>query len=94
MPRVDVRVRLRITGRVQGVYYRASTREQARALALTGWVRNRPDGSVEALAEGPRDALERLIAWCEQGPPAAHVTAVDATWTDATGDLPAFHIAR
>lgn len=88
------RVNLRIRGRVQGVYYRASTQREARALALTGWVRNCPDGSVEALAEGPRDTLERLIAWCEQGPPAARVSAVEATWAEATGEFDDFRVRR
>ena len=88
------RVNLRIRGRVQGVYYRASTQREARALGLTGWVRNRPDGSVEALAEGPRPALERLIAWCEEGPPAARVTDVEQTWSDATNEFDDFRVLR
>jgi acylphosphatase len=88
------RVRLVARGRVQGVFYRASTREQARALGLTGWVRNLPDGSVEVLAEGPRERLERLVAWCRQGPPAARVSAVEPQWSDATGELDEFSVLR
>jgi acylphosphatase len=90
----SARAHLRIHGRVQGVWYRASTERQGRALGLSGWVRNRPDGSVEALAEGPRDVVERLVAWCHDGPPAAHVTAVDVTWSEARGDLPGFAVRR
>ena len=67
MERLIVRVR----GKVQGVWYRASAREEAMKLGLNGWVANRPDGSVEVCVEGPRPKLERLLAWCHQGPPAA-----------------------
>lgn len=74
--------RLHITGRVQGVWYRASTRERAQALGLVGTVRNRPDGSVFAVAQGPRPAVERLIDWCHDGPPRARVARVDVSWID------------
>jgi acylphosphatase len=70
-------VHVRIRGRVQGVFFRASTEERARALGLTGWVRNSPGGSVEAVAEGEQAALEHFLTWCRQGPPAAEVDAVD-----------------
>jgi acylphosphatase len=62
---------------VQGVFYRATTAEQARELGLTGEVRNLPDGSVEVLAEGAAPAVEALIAYCRQGPPSARVTRVE-----------------
>jgi acylphosphatase len=88
------RVQLNIRGRVQGVYYRASARREAQTLQLTGWVRNLPDGSVQAVAEGPRTQLERLIAWCEHGPPAARVSAVEASWSDATGEFEDFRVLR
>jgi acylphosphatase len=90
----DVRAHLLIDGRVQGVYYRESARQAATALGVTGWARNLPDGRVEAMAEGPREAVERLIAWCHQGPPAAHVTGVDVTWSEATGEFPAWTTRR
>lgn len=68
---------LRITGRVQGVSYRASTRAAALELRLAGWVRNEPDGSVTAWAQGPHAEVEALIAWCHEGPPYASVKAVE-----------------
>jgi len=76
------RARLKVTGRVQGVYYRASTREQAKALGLVGWVRNSPDGAVEIEAQGRSDAVDELVRWCHQGPPAARVSSVVETPID------------
>lgn len=67
---------LRIEGRVQGVYYRASAEAEARRLGLRGWVRNRHDGSVEALVAGSSAAIEEFIAWAWKGPAAAEVRAV------------------
>lgn len=71
-----VAARVRITGRVQGVWFRAWTVNVARDLCLDGWVRNRPDGSVEAVFCGPRTQVERMIANCQEGPPAADVENV------------------
>jgi len=67
------RAQLRIVGRVQGVYFRASACQEGQSLGLAGWVRNCPDGSVEIVAEGTRANLEQLIAWCHRGPPGARV---------------------
>jgi len=68
-----------IEGLVQGVGYRACMCEQARRLGITGWVRNRMGGGVEALAQGPAEALERFAAWARRGPPAARVSLVRVT---------------
>ncbi|HEY9724642.1 MAG TPA: acylphosphatase [Oscillatoriaceae cyanobacterium] len=84
------RAHLLISGRVQGVYYRATTEQVATRMGLRGWVRNLPDGRVEAIAEGPADLLERFVAWCHEGPPAACVEQVDCTWGDASGEFCAF----
>lgn len=65
-----------VSGRVQGVFYRASTQEQARQLGLTGWVRNLPDGQVELVACGDESGLVRLEQWLRQGPPHAQVETV------------------
>ena len=72
-----VRRRLRITGRVQGVWFRESCREVADRLGVAGSVRNRADGTVEVVVEGPAQEVEALVAWCRTGPPAAEVTGVD-----------------
>ncbi len=76
-------VRVRITGRVQGVWFRAWTEAEARERALDGWVRNRRDGSVEALFHGPEDVVDRMLAACRVGPPAARVADVAAVEAEA-----------
>jgi acylphosphatase len=88
------RVHLKVTGRVQGVYFRASTVEEARRLRLTGWVMNCPDSSVEVVAEGERAQLEKLIRWCRSGPPGAQVGEVRAEWEVPTEEFQAFYIKR
>ncbi len=76
-------LRVRIEGKVQGVWYRGWTVEQARARSLSGWVRNLFDGSVEALFSGPRPAVEDMVEACRQGPPAARVDRIEASPDDA-----------
>ncbi len=88
------RLHLLISGRVQGVWYRASTRRRARELGLSGWVRNLPDGRVEALAEGPRPQLEALLSWAQQGPTLALVSGVEASWSAALGEHDGFETRR
>ncbi len=88
------RVHLTINGRVQGVYFRGSTVEQARHLGLTGWVTNRADGSVEVVAEGEREQLEKLVNWCHSGPPGARVRDVLAEWLDSKHEFLGFFIKR
>ncbi len=68
---------IRVTGKVQGVFYRASAHAEAERLGLGGFVRNEPDGSVYAEAEGEREALDRFVDWCRRGPPHARVDAVE-----------------
>jgi len=70
-------VRVRVEGSVQGVFYRATTRKTALGLGLTGWVANRPDGSVEAFFQGPSAAVEAAVAWCREGPLGARVDRVE-----------------
>ena len=73
-------VQLKINGRVQGVFYRHSTREKAISLGLSGWVANMDDGSVEAEVTGATEKIDELIAWCKVGPPSAQVQAVEIEW--------------
>jgi len=87
------RARLVVTGRVQGVAFRAATVDEARRLGLAGWVRNLADGRVEALAEGDRPAVEAFVAWCRRGPRLARVDDLQVTWETPRGDLGAFDIA-
>ncbi|CAN5527754.1 hypothetical protein BH11CYA1_BH11CYA1_05820 [soil metagenome] len=75
-------VLLKISGRVQGVYYRHSTKLKAQELSLSGWVRNLADGSVEALVAGSEPDIELLIAWCKVGPPSAAVDNVEVKWLE------------
>ncbi len=86
------RLHIVVSGRVQGVWFRASTRERARILGLVGEVWNRADGRVEIIAEGPEEALRGLLEWAAVGPPTARVNGVDADWQPATGDFTAFEI--
>ncbi|HJO97882.1 MAG: acylphosphatase [Rhodospirillales bacterium] len=79
-------VRATFEGRVQGVWFRAWTTEQAVARGLNGWVRNRADGTVEALFAGPADVVEDMIAACRQGPPAAQVTSVTTEPAEDPGE--------
>ncbi len=83
---------LYISGRVQGVYYRASTEQQANELGLTGYARNLPDGRVEVVAEGADHQLHRLRAWCENGPPDARVDSVEVTEEAPSGDFTDFSV--
>jgi len=79
-------------GRVQGVFFRQATADEARALGLRGWVRNLVNGDVEIMAEGPRRELKILAAWANQGPRMGRVTGVDEEWLEYRGDLGAFAI--
>lgn len=91
---VSRRMRAVVRGRVQGVSYRWYTVREAERLGLSGWVRNLADGSVELEAEGEETRLQELLTWCKQGPPAARVTDVAATWLPATGEDGSFRIRR
>jgi acylphosphatase len=79
-------------GRVQGVFFRANTKDFAEQIGVFGWVRNMPDGSVGAVFEGDKDKIKILIDWCKTRQPHAKVTKADVTWGDYTGEFPGFEI--
>lgn len=88
----DKRISVRIEGRVQGVFFRDHTEQQARRLNLRGWVRNLPDGSVEAEVEGETAAVEAMIQWFHQGSPRSQVTAVRVTDLPVQGETGSFSV--
>ena len=87
-----VRAHIVVRGLVQGVFFRATTRERARQLGVKGWVRNLPDGSVEAVFEGTKGAVEELIRWCHRGSLGARVEGVDVEWQDYRAEFDHFDI--
>jgi len=86
------RVHVIISGRVQGVFFRAETKRVADSLGLKGWVKNRPDGSVEALFEGDETAINRMLKWCWKGPLLARVNNVEVQEEPSEGTLKDFRI--
>ena len=87
------RAHLFVTGRVQGVWYRASPRDKACSLGLVGWVRNLSDGRVEIVAEGSRENLDALLRWAHEGPPSAQVADVAVSWAEASAEFADFEVA-
>ena len=88
----NARLHVFVEGIVQGVFFRASTREEACSLGLSGWVKNCFDGRVEAVFEGERDKVEQVLKWCQKGPPGAMVRNVEVNWEEATGEFDSFSI--
>jgi acylphosphatase len=87
-----VRARVIIEGRVQGVFFRHHTQEMAFKLGVTGWVKNRRDGRVEAVFEGDQERVDQIIQWCHRGPSEATVTKVHSTWEKYTGEFEDFSV--
>ena len=86
------RVHIRVTGRVQGVYFRYAVEEEARHRGVTGWVRNLPDGRVEGVFEGEDPRIKEILAFCRRGPPHARVDRVDVSEEPFRGDFRSFEI--
>ncbi|MDQ3862938.1 MAG: acylphosphatase [Actinomycetota bacterium] len=86
------RAHVLVSGQVQGVFFRDSTRQKAEELGLEGWVKNVPDGRVEALFEGPSEKVREMVRWCEEGPRHASVESVDTNFESARGDLETFEV--
>jgi acylphosphatase len=91
---MKTQVHVVISGTVQGVWYRASTKVMAEQLGLTGWVKNRPDGCVEAVFEGEEQKVKEMVAWCWQGPPNAKVTDVQLIQDTLVGLFKDFSVLR
>lgn len=88
----DVQAHIVARGHVQGVYYRTSLQRQAQTRGVRGWARNRPDGSVEALLQGPEEAVEAVMAWARVGPRGAIVESLEATWVPLEIVLSTFEV--
>jgi acylphosphatase len=86
------RAHIRVSGQVQGVFFRDSTRQKAEELGLSGWVKNLPDGRVEAVFEGPSERVREMVRWCEVGPQHASVENVDSDFEDPGEDLQGFEV--
>ena len=80
------RAKVIVLGSVQGVFFRVEARDRARSLGLAGWVRNVPDGTVEAVFEGEDESVESMVEWCRGGPGGARVEQVDVDWREPEGD--------
>ena len=90
--KLKARAHVYVTGRVQGVFFRAETAEFARELGLTGWVRNLPDGRVEALFEGEKEDVEKAVDFCRRGPRGAYVSDLNIEREQWKGDLYTFRV--
>ena len=89
---MKVRAHVLISGDVQGVFFRANTRNLARSHGLTGWVKNTDDGRVEVVVEGTRSKITEFVSWCHKGPAAASVRSVEVKWQQATGEFKDFEV--
>ncbi|NYZ77166.1 acylphosphatase [Candidatus Micrarchaeota archaeon] len=87
---MNARIRIFVYGDVQGVFFRSNSVSEANGLGLSGWVRNRSDGSVEIVAEGEKEKLEELLSWCRKGPGAARVDEVKYGWEKPAGEFSGF----
>jgi acylphosphatase len=88
----EARARVVISGRVQGVSFRYYTVQEAQRRQVKGWVRNRPDGKVEAVFEGPKNQVSAMVDWCHRGSPAATVDDVEVHWETAEDTFTGFHV--
>jgi acylphosphatase len=86
------RCHILVSGRVQGVFFRQNTLEKAKALGLKGWVRNTKDGKVEAVFEGEKEKIERILEWMKKGPPLARVDGLEIEWENFKGEFDDFEI--
>ena len=88
----NTRAHARISGKVQGVFFRSNTKDKAVELGLTGWVKNLPDGSVEAVFEGDKERVDEMIGWCRKGPRFAQVSGVEVEFEKSAGEFTRFEV--
>lgn len=86
------RAHIYVHGKVQGVFFRSSAKGRARALGVKGWVKNCLDGGVEAVFEGKKDAVDKMVNWCRKGPTGAFVNRIDVRWEEYTGEFDEFSV--
>ncbi|MGD9131936.1 MAG: acylphosphatase [Candidatus Bathyarchaeota archaeon] len=91
---MKIRAHIFVSGRVQGVFFRVETCDEATKRKVAGWVRNTSGGRVEAIFEGKKEDVEKMIEFCKSGPPAARVTKIDVHWEEYTGEFESFKIRR
>ena len=91
---MNIRIHVFVSGKVQGVFFRSSTRDMAKKLCLSGWVRNLPDGRVEAVFEGEGEAIEKMLEWCKSGPEYAKVMGVEVVAEHFKGEFNEFLLLR
>ena len=91
---MNVRAHVIVSGRVQGVLFRAETADMAQRLGVNGWVRNLPDGRVEALFEGEKENVAKAVEFCRRGPPGAYVRDLDLRWENWKGEFKGFNIVH
>lgn len=89
---MKVRAHVLVNGRVQGVFFRSKTKEEADNLDVKGWVRNLPDGKVEAVFEGEEESVKTMVSFCKAGPRGAEVTNIELTWENYTGKFTYFEV--
>jgi acylphosphatase len=94
MLKMKIRAHLFISGAVQGVFFRVETRKEAIMRNISGWIRNVSDGRVEAIFEGEKENVGKLITYCKRGPQGAEVTNIDVTWEEYLGKLKSFEIRK
>jgi acylphosphatase len=91
---MNIRTHVLVSGKVQGVFFRSSTKDKAEELGISGWVRNLPDGRVEAVLEGEKEEVDKMVEWCRKGPEHARVTGVEVLVEEFRGEFKGFLLRR
>jgi len=91
---MNIRAHVLVSGKVQGVFFRSSTKDKAEELGISGWVRNLSDGRVEAIFEGEKEDVDKMVEWCRKGPEYARVTGIDVFMEDYKGEFKDFLLRR